>query len=197
VEEVVEVSDALSLKDEGNSLFKQQLFDKALETYSLALETCPATDTELRAILYSNRAACHLHSKQYESAISDCSEAIKEQPSFVKAYLRRFTANEQLEKWHDALSDINKALELDPTLTGPYGSRQKKAEQLSKELFEKEKDEMVGKLKDFGNFLLGKVGLSLDNFKVDQNKDTGSYNISFDQSANPKSDAGGSASSTS
>jgi len=60
-------------------------------------------------------------------------------------------------------------------------------EQKSKELFEKEKDEMVGKLKDFGNFLLGKVGLSLDNFKVDQNPDTGSYNISFDQSNSNKS----------
>lgn len=59
----------------------------------------------------------------------------------------------------------------------------------SEEQFEKEKEEMMGKLKDFGNFVLGKIGLSLDNFKVEQNPDTGAYNISFQQNA-PSAGAG-------
>jgi hypothetical protein len=44
--------------------------------------------------------------------------------------------------------------------------------------FEKDKDEMVGKLKDLGNTVLGKFGLSLDNFQVQQNEG-GGYNINF------------------
>lgn len=36
--------------------------------------------------------------------------------SVEKIYLRRFRANEALQKWHDALADLNKALELDPSL---------------------------------------------------------------------------------
>ena len=40
-----------------------------------------------------------------------------------------------------------------------------------------------GKLKDLGNTLLGKVGLSLDNFKAVQDPATGSYSISFQQQA--------------
>ena len=55
----------------------------------------------------------------------------------------------------------------------------------SEDLFEKEKKEMIDKLKDLGNFVLGKVGLSLDNFKVEQNPETGSYNIQFQQNPKP------------
>ena len=46
---------------------------------------------------------------------------------------------------------------------------------------EAQKEEMMGKLKDLGNTVLGKFGLSLDNFKADKDPNTGSYNISFSQ----------------
>lgn len=46
---------------------------------------------------------------------------------------------------------------------------------------EKEKDEMLGKLKDLGNGLLGKFGLSTDMFKFDQ-QPGGGYNLRFEQS---------------
>jgi hypothetical protein len=36
-----------------------------------------------------------------------------------------------------------------------------------------------GKLKDLGNTLLGKFGLSTDNFKINKDDNSGSYNISF------------------
>jgi hypothetical protein len=42
------------------------------------------------------------------------------------------------------------------------------------------KDEAIGKLKELGNSLLGHFGLSLDNFKVNQDEaGGGGYNISF------------------
>ena len=68
---------------------------------------------------------------------------------------------------------------------GPYGSDLVRVKRESELQFEKEKEEMVSKLKDLGNFLLGKVGLSLDNFKVEQNPETGSYNIQFQQNTKP------------
>jgi hypothetical protein len=53
-------------------------------------------------------------------------------------------------------------------------------ERESKREQEVEQEEMMGKLKDMGNSLLGKIGLSLDNFKTEQRED-GSYNIAFSQ----------------
>ena len=42
-------------------------------------------------------------------------------------------------------------------------------------------EDMFGKLKDLGNSLLGKLGMSLDNFKAVKDPATGSYSISFQQ----------------
>ena len=39
----------------------------------------------------------------------------------------------------------------------------------------------VGKLKDLGNTVLGKFGMSLDNFKAEKDPNTGSYSINFKQ----------------
>ena len=44
-----------------------------------------------------------------------------------------------------------------------------------------QQDEMLGKLKDLGNTVLGKFGMSLDNFKMDKDPATGSYSIKFQQ----------------
>lgn len=37
----------------------------------------------------------------------------------------------------------------------------------------------AGKLKDLGNTILGKFGMSLDNFKAEKDPETGSYSIRF------------------
>lgn len=49
----------------------------------------------------------------------------------------------------------------------------------------KETDEMLGKLKDLGNGLLGKFGLSTDMFKFHE-QPGGGYSMSFDQSGGQK-----------
>ncbi|OEH77958.1 TPR domain-containing protein [Cyclospora cayetanensis] len=157
--------------------------DATLARYRKLLHCLQQLD-EMHAVLKSNRALCHLHYGAFDAAVTDGSDAIHANPNYAKAYLRRFRAYEGKKKWHEALSDLNKAIELDPKLAEAYGNDLRHVKRESELLFEKEKEEMLGKLKDLGNFVLGKVGLSLDNFKVEQNPETGSYNIQFQQ--NPK-----------
>jgi hypothetical protein len=75
-------------------------------------------------------------------------------------------------------ADLKKVIELDP------GNRQgresiQRLEPLAAEKAEKMKAEMLGKLKEMGNSLLGRFGMSIDNFKAVQDPNTGSYSISF------------------
>jgi hypothetical protein len=45
----------------------------------------------------------------------------------------------------------------------------------------KMKDEALGKLKDLGNTILGNFGLSLDNFKMVQDPQTGGWSINMNK----------------
>lgn len=48
------------------------------------------------------------------------------------------------------------------------------------EEMEKKKDEMLDQLKGLGNTLLGKFGMSLDNFNLQKNAE-GGYSVQFNQ----------------
>ncbi|KAF7458938.1 tetratricopeptide repeat-containing protein [Cryptosporidium felis] len=172
-----------SIKQEANELFASGNFQEALQRYTQGILNCPQEENRLLSILYSNRAACHIMLENMDAALVDSNDAIEYDETYTKAYLRRFTVLEKKEKWHDALRDVNRALELDENLKNDSNimKRRQVVERNSTEQFNREKEEMVGKLKDLGNMFLGKVGLSLDNFQVEQNPQTGSYNIQFKQ----------------
>mmetsp|Transcript_8770 Transcript_8770/g.22250 ORF Transcript_8770/g.22250 Transcript_8770/m.22250 type:complete len:190 (-) Transcript_8770:89-658(-) len=173
---------ASSLKEEGNKLFKAGQWEEAIELYSDALDFCPDTDDfkYSAAVFLCNRAACFLQLGHLEDVVEDCTDALELEPRYVKALIRRAKAHEQLEDLDAALADLAKVLEIDPSL---HAVRQdhKRLDAQIKEKNEKLKDEMMGKLKDLGNTVLGKFGLSLDNFKTVQDPNTGSYSISFQQ----------------
>ena len=70
---------------------------------------------------------------------------------------------------------------MDSAKTAGQEQRMQRLEKQAAEQFEREKEELFGKLKDVGNSLLGRFGLSTDNFQFVQDPDTGGYSMSFKQ----------------
>ncbi|XP_038564154.1 tetratricopeptide repeat protein 1 [Micropterus salmoides] len=174
---------SLSLKENGNGLFKAGDWLEAERSYKEALVLCPVCFSRERAVLFSNRAAARLHLGLKDLAISDCTRAIELNPDYVRALLRRAELYEQTEKLDEALEDYKKVLDRDPNQTSARQACMRLPQQIQ-ERNEKLKEEMMSKLKDLGNLVLRPFGLSTNNFQVNQDADTGSYSINFVQNPN-------------
>ncbi|XP_011694266.1 PREDICTED: mitochondrial import receptor subunit TOM70-like isoform X2 [Wasmannia auropunctata] len=59
------------------------------------------------AIFYQNRAAANEKLKKYSDVKADCTKALELNPKYMKAFLRRARALEQLEDLEAALDDLN------------------------------------------------------------------------------------------
>ncbi|OQR81328.1 hypothetical protein THRCLA_11825 [Thraustotheca clavata] len=177
---------ASEAKEEGNKYFKEGRYLDAYDLYTKAIELCPVEEDYAynRAVYSSNRSACLFHLGRTEECIDDCSVAIELSPKYVKAYLRRAQAYEKLDKLEEALKDVKSVLEIDPKIQSAIDS-EKRLTAIVTERQEKMKAEMLEKLKGFGNTILGKFGLSTDNFQMVQDPATGSYNINFTQNKKP------------
>ncbi|EPQ29698.1 uncharacterized protein PFL1_02918 [Pseudozyma flocculosa PF-1] len=138
----------------------------------------------LRATINANLSLCYLKLHQHAQAVDAATQALISQPLYVKALHRRSLANIQI----DTLASLSSALEDQkllltlpdlPASTRP--SIQKSIADLEPrvgELAEKEKQEMLTKLKGIGNSLLGTFGLSTDNFQFVK-QDNGGYSMNF------------------
>ncbi|GLC46334.1 hypothetical protein PLESTB_001000100 [Pleodorina starrii] len=171
---------AEALKCEGNQLFGRGLWDEAAAKYNEALDAAPRSASREQAIYFANLAACNIKTQQYAVAVQNCTEAIRLDGSYQKAYMRRCEAFERLEKVDHALSDAKALLEVAPECAWAR-ARVAALQPLVDERTEKLKAEMFGKLKELGNTVLGKFGLSVDNFKFDKDPNTGGYSIRFER----------------
>ncbi|GAA5915310.1 uncharacterized protein JCM6883_002394 [Sporobolomyces salmoneus] len=101
---------ALTLKARGNKLYSSKQYLQAVQLYSKAIEC------EEQAVFYSNRAACYTNLNELEKVVRDCSEALRLDPSYIKALNRRATAREQIggvENLYLALCDFTAAAIID------------------------------------------------------------------------------------
>ncbi|KAK9932060.1 hypothetical protein M0R45_019311 [Rubus argutus] len=171
---------ANEVKLEGNGLFGNGQYEEALSQYELALQLAPdmPSSVELRSICHSNRAICFSKLGKYEDSVKECTKALELNPSYLKALIRRAEAHEKLEHFEEAIADMKKILELDPS-NDQARKAIRRVEPLAEAKREKMKEEMIGKLKDMGNSLLGRFGMSVDNFKAVKDPNTGSYSVSF------------------
>ncbi|RZC50664.1 hypothetical protein C5167_019082 [Papaver somniferum] len=174
------LAEANDAKTEGNKLFGSGQYEDALLQYELALQFAadmPAS-VEIRSICHANRAACFSNLGRYAETIKECNKALELNPAYMKALVRRGEAHEKLEHFEEAVIDMKKILELDPSNSQARRSIVR-LEPLAAEKREKMKEEMIGKLKEMGNSVLGRFGMSIDNFKAVKDPTTGSYSLSF------------------
>ncbi|KAG0540639.1 hypothetical protein BDA96_03G426100 [Sorghum bicolor] len=173
-------SQANDAKAEGNKLFGAGQYEEALSQYEMALQIAAELESseDIRAACHSNRAVCFLKLGKHDETIKECTKALELNPTYLKALLRRAEAHEKLEHYDEAIADMKKVIEMDPSNQQATRSLFR-LEPLAAEKREKMKEEMIGKLKDLGNSVLGRFGMSVDNFKAVKDPNTGSYSIQF------------------
>ncbi|XP_060199316.1 peptidyl-prolyl cis-trans isomerase FKBP62-like isoform X1 [Lycium barbarum] len=111
-------------KDEGNLLFKDGKYQRAMKKYEKAVdyinEDEPFEDDDqrivksLRLSCWLNSAACCLKRNEFQEAIKHCSKVLEVESCNVKALYRRAQAFMETADLHLAELDIKKALEIDP-----------------------------------------------------------------------------------
>ena len=176
------LQEAREAKARGNTHFKAGEYDAAIECYTMAIDSTvnyAEADDDL-AIFYANRAACFAKIGEHDAVVDDCTAALERKADYTKALLRRAAAREALKFPTEALEDAKRAAELEPDSKEATAAVQR-LEKASAADLEAKKEEMLGQLKDLGNNVLGRFGMSLDNFKAQKDPATGSYNISFQQ----------------
>ncbi|KAG8145322.1 hypothetical protein E2320_013653 [Naja naja] len=82
------------LRQEGNEYFQAGRYAEALVAYARALDLPEAgPEASQRALLYRNRAACHLKLEDYAQAEVDASRALELDGHDVKSLFRRSQAS--------------------------------------------------------------------------------------------------------
>jgi len=76
----------------GNDLFKSERFTEACSAYGEGLRLDPSN-----SVLYCNRAACWFKLGSWERSIDDCNQALRIQPNYTKALLRRAASNSKVK----------------------------------------------------------------------------------------------------
>nr|XP_023925721.1 inactive TPR repeat-containing thioredoxin TTL3-like isoform X2 [Quercus suber] len=87
-------------RSRGNDLFSSGRFSEACLAYGegLKYDSC-------NSVLYCNRAVCWSKLGLWEKSVEDCNQALKIQPNYTKALLRRAVSNAKLERWAEATRD--------------------------------------------------------------------------------------------
>lgn len=134
-------------------------------------------DYTLTAQIFHNIGAVLMKQQQWEDASSNLSEAIRHKDDYGKAYLRRAECEYELSHWSSASENYEKAEKNGAVLDAKARARQEECKAKAQEEMQK----ALGQLKEFGNMLLGKFGLSTDNFKFTKDPATGGYSVNFQQ----------------
>ncbi|CAB3408935.1 unnamed protein product [Caenorhabditis bovis] len=179
IEEVVEGVEDIArrcekLKLEGNAHFNREQYDEAEESYKKALEMCPESEKQRRAILLTNLSAVLTRKKQFTSAIEKATEALELGVWNERSLERRANAYEGEHLYDKAIADIEEIL------TFCEASKKKKyrerVEELKKKMsadIEEQKEKLFATLKRMGNAVLSPFGMSTDNFQMTQNASGG------------------------
>ncbi|XP_030195870.1 dnaJ homolog subfamily C member 7 [Gadus morhua] len=101
-------------KEEGNQAFKDCSYEAAYRLYTEALTIDP-NNIKTNAKLYCNRGTAGVKLTKLDQAIEDCTSAIKLDPTYIKAYLRRAQCYTDTEQYDDAVRDYEKVYQTEKT----------------------------------------------------------------------------------
>uniref|UniRef100_A0A8C5PGY9 DnaJ heat shock protein family (Hsp40) member C7 n=1 Tax=Leptobrachium leishanense TaxID=445787 RepID=A0A8C5PGY9_9ANUR len=101
-------------KDEGNQAFKDGNYELAYKLYSEALCIDP-NNIKTNAKLYCNRGTVNAKLKKLDEAIEDCTNAIKLDDTYIKAYMRRAHCYTDTEQYEEAVRDYEKVYQTEST----------------------------------------------------------------------------------
>ncbi|XP_048328224.2 inactive TPR repeat-containing thioredoxin TTL3 isoform X1 [Ziziphus jujuba] len=87
-------------RSRGNDLFSCGRYSEACSAYGEGLKYDGSN-----SVLYCNRAVCWSKLGLWEQSVEDCNQALKIQPNYIKALLRRAVSNAKLERWAEAVRD--------------------------------------------------------------------------------------------
>eukprot|EP00090_Calanus_glacialis_P042689 TRINITY_DN7568_c0_g1_i1.p1 TRINITY_DN7568_c0_g1~~TRINITY_DN7568_c0_g1_i1.p1 ORF type:complete len:527 (-),score=139.62 TRINITY_DN7568_c0_g1_i1:104-1630(-) len=102
---------ALDIKVKGNELFKQNDFEKAIELYTEAINTCPPHRQVELAVIYQNRAAANERLEKYEAGLKDCDQSIKLNNRYGKSLDRRSKIHKKIAIALSGDENITKKIE--------------------------------------------------------------------------------------
>jgi len=114
-----------------------------------------------RSVLNANIAACHVKLGENEDAVKACTEALQDDPSYIRVLQRRAQCNEKIGSWSalsSAKEDYNTLITLLPPSSNQVAEVKRSLRLLEPRLEEAQKrevGEMVDKLKGLGNSVLG------------------------------------------
>lgn len=102
------------MKEEAAAVFKEGKLDEAIAKF----EECLALDelnAQYNSTILLNIAIAQVRLKKNDLAISALNKAIKYNPRYAKAYVKRGEVYVALEEYNDAISDFGEASSIDPT----------------------------------------------------------------------------------
>lgn len=139
-----------------------------------------------RAVMNANIGACQVKLGDHKEAVKSCTEALLDDPKYIKALQRRAASNEQINSWSSLTSaqeDYMSLVQILPPSSSQVADVKTSLQVLKPRLEQAQKretSEMLDKLKSIGNGVLGNFGLSTDNFKFEPNGQ-GGYSMNFVQ----------------
>ncbi|PSS05653.1 TPR repeat-containing thioredoxin like [Actinidia chinensis var. chinensis] len=87
-------------RSRGKDLFDSGRYAEACNAYGEGLKHDLSN-----SVLYCNRAVCWSKLGVWEQSVEDCNQALKIQPNYTKALLRRAVSNAKLDRWAEAVRD--------------------------------------------------------------------------------------------
>ena len=105
-----------SSKYDGNEAYLQGRYSDSIRLFSEALTLDPSNDY-YNSVILSNRAAAFMALGYFQQACFDCDSALKLEPSFSRARIRRARSLVKLGKIRESIQDFEIALRSSPSIS--------------------------------------------------------------------------------